>query len=172
MSGPIRSDPLFGVVLHEPEIPNNTGSVGRTCVTLGCALHLIHPLGFDIDEKARRRAGLDYWPRLSVREHADWRAFCDWRAGQRLWVVEPRAPRHIFEVELERGDLLLFGKESVGLPQAIKSELADHMIGLPMLPPERSLNLSNAVAATLYEGVRQLASRGEVGFGPNCALQA
>lgn len=164
-------DPLFEVVLHEPEIPNNTGSVGRTCVTLGCALHLVHPLGFDIDEKARRRAGLDYWPRLSVREHADWPGFCDWRGDRRIWVVEPRAPRSVFEVELARGDLLLFGKESVGLPASIKAELREHMIGLPMRAGERSLNLSNAVTATLYEGVRQLSQRGSVRLGPGCALE-
>ena len=165
-----RADrPLFEVVLHEPEIPNNTGNIGRTCVALHSALHLIHPLGFDLDEKARRRAGLDYWSRLEVREHASWGAY--WRAcpESRRWYLTTRASRPVFDAELRVGDHLVFGKETGGLPtEVIDPEFA---VCLPMAHSERSLNLATAVCTVLYEGVRQALARGDLGLSGGGRLE-
>jgi tRNA (cytidine/uridine-2'-O-)-methyltransferase len=158
---PVRA-PLFEVVLHEPEIPNNTGNIGRTCVALGCSLHLIHPLGFSLDEKARRRAGLDYWSRLDVREHADWGAYERGCRGARRWCLTTRASRPVFEADLRAGDHLVFGKETGGLPEEVIDGMSSRAVCLPMAPGERSLNLATAVCAVLYEGVRQALSRGDI----------
>lgn len=156
-------EPLFHVVLHEPEIPNNTGNIGRTCVAAGCALHLIHPLGFSLSEKACRRAGLDYWPRLRVHEHADWGAYVSAWAGARRWVFTTRARRSVFDVALRPGDHLVFGKETAGLPAWILDEAgAGSLVGFPMARAERSLNLATAVCAGVYEGVRQCLVSGEL----------
>jgi len=153
---------LFEVVLHEPEIPNNTGNIGRTCVALGSSLHLIHPLSFGLDEKARRRAALDYWPRLDVHEHADWSDYTRSYPEARRWYLTTRASRPIFDAELRLGDHLVFGKETGGLPaEVIEQERA---VCLPMAPGERSLNLATAVCTVLYEGVRQALARGDVGL--------
>ena len=148
--------PLLHVVLHEPEIPNNTGNIGRTCVALDCALHLIHPLGFDLDEKACRRAGLDYWPRLDVREHDSLERYLDTHRDARLWVLSTKATRPVWEADFAPGDHLLFGKETRGLPAEVLERFADRLVTLPMVPSERSLNLATAVCAVAYEGVRQL----------------
>ena len=156
--------PLFDVVLHQPEIPNNTGNIGRTCVAAGCSLDLIHPLGFELSEKACRRAGLDYWPRLTVREHADWPAYLAARRPPRLWLFTTKSRRSLFDVELHRGDALVFGKESAGLPDSILAQHPDSLVTLPMAPDERSLNLATAVCAAVYEGIRQLISRRELGL--------
>jgi len=154
--------PLFHVVLHEPEIPNNTGNIGRTCVATGCSLHLIRPLGFDTGEKACRRAGLDYWPRLGVREHDSWDAYLASEAPARLWLFSTRPGRPLFEADLLAGDALVFGRETGGLPESILRESPDRRVFLPMLPGERSLNLATAVCAAVYEGIRQLLSHGEL----------
>ena len=159
--------PLFQVVLHEPEIPNNTGNIGRTCVATGCALHLIHPLGFDVSEKACRRAGLDYWPRLGVQHSMD---FADYRskhgetpAGPRpLWFFTTRTTRNCFDAKFEPGDALIFGKETAGLPDALLDQYPDRLLCLPMAPEERSLNLATAVCAVVYEALRQQLARGTV----------
>lgn len=161
-----RPGPLFHVVLHQPEIPNNTGNIGRTCVATGCALHLVHPLGFDTSEKACRRAGLDYWPRLNVREHASWEAYAgvtgDVPAGRR-WFFHTRGARSVFDVAFEPGDHLVFGRETRGLPVDMLEAHAEQVVFMPMVPGERSLNLATAVCAVVYEGVRQLVGRGKVG---------
>ena len=167
---------LLHVVLHEPEIPNNTGNIGRTCVALASALHLIEPLGFDISEKACRRAGLDYWPRLELATHADWGAYRGATPGARRWLFTARGGRSIFDVEIRAGDHLVFGKESVGLPGAILDEAGAgaasdgaggaSLVCLPMVEGERSLNVATAVCAAMYEGVRQMAARGEVRVEP------
>ncbi len=154
--------PLLHVVLHEPEIPNNTGNIGRTCVALDCAMHLIHPLGFEIDEKACRRAGLDYWPRLDLREHDSLGAYLDTHAGARLWVLSTKATRPVWEADFHAGDHLLFGKETRGLPGEVLDRFADRLLTLPMVPTERSLNLATAVCAVAYEAVRQLVGSGEI----------
>jgi tRNA (cytidine/uridine-2'-O-)-methyltransferase len=165
-----RRHPLFHVVLHEPEIPNNTGNIGRTCVATGCALHLIHPLGFDTDEKACRRAGLDYWPRLLVREHASWPAYLSAAAPPRLWLFSTKAARSLFNADFRAGDHLVFGKETAGLPAEILTGSPDRARFLPMVPGERSLNVATAVCAVVYEGIRQLLARGEASIGPDGRL--
>jgi tRNA (cytidine/uridine-2'-O-)-methyltransferase len=154
--------PLFHVVLHEPEIPNNTGNIGRTCVATACRLHLIRPLGFDTSEKACRRAGLDYWARLRVREHSSWGAYLRSARPRRLWLFTARSARPCFDAQLRRGDHLVFGKETSGLPDELLARYQDRLLTLPMAPGERSLNLATAVCAAVYEGVRQLLARGEV----------
>ena len=161
---------MFHVVLHEPEIPNNTGNIGRTCVATGSALHLIEPLGFDIDEKACRRAGLDYWPRLTLRTHADFGSYASATPGARRWMLSTKGGRPVFEADLRPGDHLVFGKESRGLPGEILGGAGDRILRLPMMPGERSLNLSSAVCTVLYEGVRQCVVRGEAELDANKCL--
>jgi len=156
------SRPLFHVVLHEPEIPNNTGNIGRTCVATGAALHLIHPLGFDTSEKACRRAGLDYWPRLDVREHGSFEGYLAEENPPRIWLLTTKARTAVFEAELRRGDHLVFGKETAGLPRSILDRYSDRQVYLPMAPGERSLNLATAACTVVYEGIRQLLARREL----------
>ncbi len=163
-------DPLFHVVLHEPEIPNNTGNIGRTCVATGCALHLIHPLGFEISEKACRRAGLDYWPRLNVSEHESWPSFQSRQGPARLWFCSTKGRRTLFDADLRRSDYLVFGRETRGLPNALLAGQEDRTIVLPMAAGERSLNLATAVCAVVYEGVRQLLARGEIALDDRARL--
>jgi tRNA (cytidine/uridine-2'-O-)-methyltransferase len=153
--------PLLHIVLHQPEIPNNTGNIGRTCVATRCALHLIHPLGFEVSEKACRRAGLDYWPRLDVREHASWEAYRETHPD-RLWLFHPRSDLSIYEADFRPGDHLVFGRETAGLPPEILAAHPGRRVYLPMAPGERSLNLATAVCAVVYEGLRQLAARSEI----------
>lgn len=159
---------LFHVVLHEPEIPNNTGNIGRTCVATGCALHLIHPLGFDTSEKACRRAGLDYWPRLNVTHHDAFDAFLAQhaRGGGRLWLFSAKATRCAFDATFSPGDALVFGKETSGLPESLLARFPTQCLALPMSPGERGLNLATAVCAIVYEGVRQGLARGELRASP------
>ena len=154
--------PLLHIVLHEPEIPNNTGNIGRTAIVLGCALHLIEPLGFDVSEKACRRAGLDYWPRLGVKQHANWDAFINSESPPRLWFFSAHATRSVFDADLCRGDYLIFGKETAGLPPQLLERHADRCLRFPMIASERGLNLATAVCAAAYEGVRQMTARGEL----------
>ncbi len=159
-----NASPLLHVVLHEPEIPNNTGNIGRTCVALDCAMHLIHPLGFDLDEKACRRAGLDYWQRLDLHEHSSLDGYLDTHAqthkAGRIWVLSTRGRRPVWDAEFEPGDHLLFGKETRGLPAEVLERFSDRLVTLPMVPTERSLNLATAVCAVAYEAVRQLVGSG------------
>jgi tRNA (cytidine/uridine-2'-O-)-methyltransferase len=151
---------LLQIALVEPEIPQNTGSIGRTCVALGAALHLVHPLGFQIDEKACRRAGLDYWPRLRLREHARLADYEALLSGERFWLFSSHAPRTHFDADFAPGDHLVFGRESVGLPAEFIERHAERVLSLPMRPGERSLNISNAVAVAAYEAVRQFRDAG------------
>ena len=170
---------LFHVVLHEPEIPNNTGNVGRTCVATGCALHLIKPLGFDTGEKECRRAGLDYWPRLGVREHDSWNEFLETPIDgpsavdpRRLWLFTTKSRRNVFEADFQPGDVMVFGKETSGLPPEILAQYPAQTVRFPMMPGERSLNLATAVCAAVYEGVRQLHQKGFVRIDENGAIQS
>lgn len=162
MAVPSRGRPLFHVVMDRPEIPNNTGNIGRTCVATGCRLHLIHPLGFDTSEKACRRAGLDYWPRLDLREHASWEAYEQATQGAPRWLLSTRASRTLFEVELRPGDHLVLGGETRGLDRALLDRHPDRVVGLPMARGERSLNVATVMCAAVYEGIRQCVVRGEV----------
>ena len=153
--------PLFHVVLLNPEIPNNTGNIGRTAAATGCRLHIVHPVGFDLSEKALRRAGLDYWHLVDVREHADWEAFLETERPARLWLYTTKTDRPHWDAPMARGDYLLFGRETAGVADTIHDWVTrtwgpDHRITLPMEPKARSLNLSTVVCAAVYEGMRQV----------------
>ena len=151
------SDPILHVVLYQPEIPPNTGNIGRTCVAVGARLHLVKPLGFDIGEKAIRRSGLDYWRHLDLSVAEDWdEAVADLPSGCRPWVFTKHAERTPWEAGFERGDVLLFGRESVGLPPEIRDADPDRRLAFPMRPQVRSLNLASTAAAAVYEAVRQI----------------
>ena len=143
------------VVLHEPEQPGNTGAIGRTCICAGASLHLIAPLGFRTDEKSIKRAGLDYWPRLHVRQYTGYAEFCREHPDDRIWYVTTKAHRTIAEAEFHDGDYLMFGKESAGIPEEILAAHPDRCVRIPMVEGERSLNLANAAAIALYEALRQ-----------------
>lgn len=146
------------VVLHEPEIPPNTGAIARTCGATATPLHLIEPLGFRIDEHAVRRAGLDYWHLVDVTAHASFAAYQASLPAPRAfktWAFSARATRSFFEAPIELGDHLLFGKESVGLPPDLEERYRDTLVGIPMFGNVRSLNLSNAVAIAVYDVYRR-----------------
>jgi tRNA (cytidine/uridine-2'-O-)-methyltransferase len=157
----------FHIVLLNPEIPNNTGNIGRTAAATGCRLHVVHPIAFDMSEKTRRRAGLDYWHLVDCREHESWAAFLAAERPRRLWLYTTRTDRPHWEADLQAGDYLLFGRETKGAPPEIHDWVRreygeDHRITLPMVddPRARSLNLATAVCAAVYEGLRQIALRG------------
>ena len=156
--------PPFHIVLLNPEIPNNTGNIGRTAAATGCRLHIVHPIGFDMSLKARRRAGLDYWPLVDCREHESWSTFLDAEQPTRVWLYTTKSSRPHWEASFELGDYLLFGKETAGVRSDVHEWVAstfgeDHRITLPMVddPAARSLNLATAVCAAGYEGLRQAA---------------
>ena len=146
----------FQIVLHHPEQPGNTGAIGRTCICAGAGLHLIRPLGFRTDEKSVHRAGLDYWPRLGVREYDDYPAFLAAHPGARIWYFTTKARRTIDKGDYRDGDFLMFGAESAGIPEEILADHPDRCLRIPMAKGERSLNLSNAVAVALYEALRHI----------------
>jgi len=162
-SHPPSGEPLFNIVLLHPEIPNNTGNIGRTAAALGCRLHIVHPIGFDMDEKARRRAGLDYWHLVDCCEHASWEAFLASERPARLWLFTARTEATYFSASFERGDYLLFGKESSGVGPEVTAWVErtfgpGHAVSIPMPATDgvRSLNLATAVAIAAYEGLRQV----------------
>jgi len=145
------------VVLVAPEIPQNTGSIGRLCVATDSHLHLVEPLGFTIDDRHLRRAGLDYWPHVRWSRHASWEAFLAARRPSRLLCFAARVPRSYTTVRFREDDLLVFGCESRGLPTSIRGAYADATFGIPLASEHvRSLNLANAVAVVVYEALRQL----------------
>ena len=161
---PVIPEPRFNIVLVHPEIPGNTGAVGRTAAATGCRLHVVHPIGFDMGESARRRAGLDYWHLVDCVEHESWDAFVASErldeAGARLWLYTTGASQLHWDVAVQPGDYLLFGCETVGAPEHVRAWAgAERSVTLPMIddPGARSLNLANAVTAAVYEGLRQLA---------------
>ena len=153
------------VVLHEPEQPGNTGAIGRTCICAGASLHLIRPLGFFTDEKSLKRAGLDYWPRLGVREYDSYENFLEENPDARIWYVTTKAHRTIAEADYRDGDFLMFGKESAGIPEEILAAHPEACVRIPMRHDERSLNLANAAAVALYEALRQLDYAGLEKYG-------
>jgi len=147
---------MFHIVLYQPEIPPNTGNIIRLCANTGAKLHLIHPLGFTLDDSKLRRAGLDYHEWAEVREYDKLEDFLEAQQPLRLFACSTRGRRNYAEVAYQPGDTLLFGPETRGLPQAVLDALPDeHLIRIPMQPGNRSLNLSNAVAVVLYEAWRQ-----------------
>jgi tRNA (cytidine/uridine-2'-O-)-methyltransferase len=164
----LRAKPLAAplhVVLVEPEIPPNTGNIARLCAATASPLHLVGPLGFRIDEHSVRRAGVDYWHLVDVRRHSDFAAFLAvWSkesAAGRLHLFSALARTSYLRAAYAPGDALVFGKESVGLPDALLEEHADRVVGIPTLGAVRSLNLANAVGIALYESLRQLGALDE-----------
>ena len=152
---------MFDVVLFQPEIPPNAGNVIRLCANTGCRLHLVEPLGFSIDDKQVKRAGLDYHEMACVTVHRDWAA-CEAVLGPRRFALTTRANRVMTEVAFEPGDAFVFGPETAGLPHEMLERFApDFRIRIPMLPGNRSLNLSNAVAVAVFEAWRQQGFRGQ-----------
>ncbi len=158
---------MFHIALYEPEIPPNTGNIIRLCANSGSTLHLIHPLGFRLDEKSLRRAGMDYTDIAGIEEHTDFSAFMRQQQPTRLFACSTRGSIPYADAAFLPGDTLLFGPETRGLPQALLDELpSKQRLSIPMYPDNRSLNLSNAVAIILYEAWRQQ------GFACNCPLPA
>ena len=148
---------MLHVVLVEPEIPQNCGNVARTCAATGSALHLVRPLGFDISDRAVKRAGLDYWHLVPV---SDYESLEDLfrrhpEAAGDLWLTTTKAPRSYAEAAFTADSWLFFGKETAGLPQAFRERFRERCVRLPMVSPARSLNLSNTVAVCVYEALRQ-----------------
>lgn len=150
--------PRLNVVLLEPEIPQNTGSIGRLCLATQCTLHLVKPLGFSIDAHALKRAGLDYWEHLTVMVHESAEAFFEsLPENADLTLIETRSGRTVYETEFKPGGYLIFGKETTGLPDWVLNRYAANLARIPMLDARvRSLNLSNAVSITVYEALRQI----------------
>ena len=153
------------MVLVEPEIPQNCGNIARTCAATGTRLHLIRPLGFDISEKAVRRAGLDYWHLVEVFDYENLEEFFARNDVRQMWCLSTKAPRSYAEARFEDGCYLFFGKETKGLPESFLEEHADCCVRLPMRAEARSLNLSNSVAVTVYEALRQLDFAGLCDYG-------
>ena len=148
---------MFNIVLYQPEIPPNTGNIIRLCANSGCSLHLIEPLGFDLDDKKLRRAGLDYREFASVRLYPDLRTYRQQLGNSRLFAVTTRGSQAYHQVNYQEGDALLFGPETRGLPADVLDELGpEKCIRIPMAEGSRSLNLSNAAALVAYEALRQL----------------
>lgn len=147
---------MLNIVLVEPEIPQNCGNIARTCAATGCRLHLVRPLGFDISEKAVKRAGLDYWHLVDVRDYDNLSDFFAKNDVKRMWCLSTKAPRRYTEAAFQEGDYLFFGKETKGLPEDFLEQHRESCIRLPMRQEARSLNLSNSVAIAVYEALRQL----------------
>lgn len=143
------------IILHQPEIPANTGNIGRTCVATGTSLHLIEPLGFRLNEKEIKRAGMDYWEKLTVDRYMNFNEFREKHPDARIWMATTKAKRLYTEVSFDADDYIMFGRESAGIPEEILVDHEENCIRIPMLPDIRSLNLSNSVAIVLYEALRQ-----------------
>ena len=156
---------MLNIVLFEPEIPQNTGNIARTCAVTGTRLHLIEPLGFDISDKAVKRAGLDYWHLVDVRVYRDLEDFFQKTGAQDIWLATTKAPRPYTQAEFRDECYLIFGKETAGLPEDFRLAHYERCIRLPMRAEARSLNLSNSVAILTYEALKQLGFPGLKGTG-------
>lgn len=156
---------MLNIVLVEPEIPQNCGNIARTCAATGSRLHLIRPLGFDISEKAVRRAGLDYWHMVEVTDYENLADFFSRNEVKQMWCLSTKAPRSYTEARYADGCYLFFGKETRGLPEDFLNEHYESCVRIPMRSEARSLNLSNAVAVTVFEALRQLSFPGLQDFG-------
>ena len=146
---------MLNIVLHEPEMPANTGNIGRTCVAAGARLHLIEPLGFQINEKQLKRAGLDYWDKLDVTIYDDFNDFLEKNPGAKIYMATTKAHKVYTEVDYEQDCYIMFGKESAGIPEEILVDHEEDCMRIPMIGDIRSLNLGNSVAIVLYEALRQ-----------------
>ena len=146
---------MLNIVLHEPEIPANTGNIGRTCVATNTRLHLIEPVGFRRDEKNLKRAGMDYWGSLDVTTYIDYADFLERNPGAKIYMATTKAPKVYTEVSYEPDCYIMFGKESAGIPEEILVQHQEDCVRIPMVGDIRSLNLSNSVSIVLYEALRQ-----------------
>ena len=146
---------MFNIVLYEPEIPQNTGNIARTCACTGTALHLIKPLGFDTSESAIKRAGLDYWDKVKICQYENWDDFLRLNPNAKCYFFSKKAERVYTDVKFENGDFLVFGKETKGLPDELLQANFSYALRLPMREGVRCLNLSNSAAIALYEALRQ-----------------
>ena len=145
----------LNIVLYEPEIPSNTGNIGRTCVATGTRLHLIEPLGFRLNEKAIKRAGMDYWSDLDVTTYVNYEEFLEKNPGAKIYMATTKSRQTYTEVSYEPDCYIMFGRESAGIPEEILVKHPDTCVRIPMIGETRSLNLSNSVAIVLYEALRQ-----------------
>ena len=147
----------FRIVLVEPEIPQNTGNIGRTCVGTNCELNLVKPYGFEISDRTLKRAGLDYWQHLQWNQYENWK---DWETQvsqpQRHFFLSTKADQSFYDLEIQPNDIFVFGKETKGLPPLILQKHPEQLFKIPMLGPIRSLNLATSVAVVIYEGLRQI----------------
>ena len=143
------------IILHQPEIPHNTGAIGRTCVATNTSLHLIEPLGFWINQKELKRAGMDYWEKLDVTRYINFEDFKEKHPGAVIWMATTKAKRSYTDVSFGPDDFIMFGKESAGIPEELLVQDEPHCIRIPMAPTIRSLNLANSVSIVLYEALRQ-----------------
>ena len=146
---------MINIVLHEPEMPANTGNIGRTCVATGARLHLIEPLGFRINDKMIKRAGMDYWDKLDLHTYVNYEDFLKKNPGAKIYMATTKSKQVYTEVAYEEDCFIMFGKESAGIPEEILLDNKETCIRIPMLDDIRSLNLSNSVAIVLYEVLRQ-----------------
>ena len=146
---------MLHIVLVEPEIPQNCGNIARTCAATGCSLHLIRPLGFDISDRAVKRAGLDYWHLVDVSVYESIDEYLEKNGDGDLWLLTTKAPRCYAEARYGANAALLFGKETAGLPEALRRRYYDRCVRIPMRPQARSLNLANSVGIVLFEALRQ-----------------
>lgn len=146
----------MNIVLHEPEIPGNTGNIGRTCVATNTVLHLIKPLGFEITDKTVKRAGMDYWQHLELYVYEDFNDFISKNPNTRIYMATTKARKAYTEVEYKEDDFIMFGRESAGIPEEILVKYEETSIRIPMVGETRSLNLSSSAAIVLYEALRQL----------------
>jgi tRNA (cytidine/uridine-2'-O-)-methyltransferase len=151
-----ETDPALRIVLVEPEIPGNTGSIGRLAMATRCPLHLVEPLGFLVDDRNLKRAGLDYWKSAEVYYHSSFPSLMQELQAPRFHLLTARAERPHTQIDFRRGDLIVFGRETVGLDRALLAAHPERCYGIPMWNGARSLNLANAVSIVLYEGLRQL----------------
>ncbi|MGN0335662.1 MAG: tRNA (uridine(34)/cytosine(34)/5-carboxymethylaminomethyluridine(34)-2'-O)-methyltransferase TrmL [Lachnospiraceae bacterium] len=145
----------LNIVLFEPEIPANTGNIGRTCVATGTRLHLIEPLGFRLGEKELKRAGMDYWDQLDVTRYINYEDFLEKNPGAKIYMATTKGPNVYSDAKFEPDCYIMFGKESAGIPEEILVQNKENAIRIPMIGDIRSLNLSNSVAIVLYEALRQ-----------------
>lgn len=147
---------MLHVVLVEPEIPQNTGNIARLCVAAGARLHLVGPLGFSIEGKEARRAGMDYWDRLDLKTWTSWEEFVRANSDVRLWLLSSKAKASYWSAGFRDGDMLVFGRETKGLPESLLEEHHDSCLTIPMTDGTRSINLATSAGIVLYEAVRQL----------------
>lgn len=159
--------PLFHIVLYQPDIPPNTGNIGRTCVAIGAKLWMVKPLGFSLDAKQLRRAGLDYWPHLDYEVAEDWPTLVEKLPAERMWFVEKDGARLYTDVSYQLGDTLVFGSETEGIPPEWMAAHRDRTVRLPMRKEVRSINLASSAAAIAYEVIRQLVVTGQIDQYPD-----